>query len=373
MSKYLKILLGLLGITILLNILAFSKGFCDFYADYIYVHIANGYGWLTNKLPFSMGEIVMYFAVLLLFLTVVLIIAYFFLKRKEKARLFIKNYMKTMSMFVAITLFLYTILWLIPFRGTSIEAQLDKKHSYSTKELIRCRNYVVNQLNAIAEKIERDEEGHIIYSEDAESLCRDALKEVAKEYPRLRGHYPTMKKAFCSDFLEWMDIGGYTYPYTMEITGNRYVTRMYYPTLYVHEMAHHKGYYKESDANFISFLVCSSSEDLRLQYSAYLDMYYYLDNEYFDYVCEVNTEAVWEEYDRQPMLSNRVEKDMLEVDEEGEEAYEEGVNPVLEEKVSTYAEDVAKVGWETQAEILKEDNYDGVVRMILEYYDGILY
>ena len=75
MSKYLKILLGLLGITILLNILAFSKGFCDFYADYIYVHIANGYGWLTNKLPFPMGEIVMYFAALLLFLTVVLIIA----------------------------------------------------------------------------------------------------------------------------------------------------------------------------------------------------------------------------------------------------------------------------------------------------------
>ncbi|MDD6070833.1 MAG: DUF3810 family protein [Clostridiales bacterium] len=140
-----------------------------------------------------------------------------------------------------------------------------------------------------------------------------------------------------------------------------------------HEMAHHKGYYKECDANFISFLVCSSSDDLCLQYSAYLEMYDYLDNAYYQYVFKSDSEAVWDEWKKQPDLSEQVVWDTFDMENEYEEAYEEGVNPVLEDKVSTYAEEVSEVGWETQAEILDELNYDGVVRLVLEYYDVFLY
>ena len=373
MSKYLKMLLSILAVTVLLNILAFSKGFCDFYTDYVYVHIANGYGWVMDLIPFPVGEILMYLGIILLFFWVVFGISYLFLKKKPKGRLFIKKYMKTMVFVGVVMLFLVTVLWFVPFRGSSIETKLDKGHAYTTKELIRCRAYVVNQINDIAKKVDRDKKGHMIYPEDVEALCKNALAGIAGEYPRLRGHYPTMKKAYCSDFLEWMYIGGYTYPYTMEITNNRYITKMYYPTLYLHEMAHHKGYYKESDANFISFLAGSSSEDLFLQYAAYLDMYYYLDDAYVSYLLEKDSEELWEEGRKQPALSELVENDISETDEEAEEVYQESVNPVLEENVSSYAEEVSEVGWETQAEILDEFNYDGVVRFALEYYDGILY
>ena len=37
------------------------------------------------------------------------------------------------------------------------------------------------------------------------------------------------------------------------------------------------------------------------------------------------------------------------------------------------AEEISDVGWNTQAQILQEYNYDGVVLLMLQYYDGKLY
>ena len=43
-------------------------------------------------------------------------------------------------------------------------------------------------------------------------------------------------------------------------------------------------------------------------------------------------------------------------------------NKALEENVSRAAESVADVGWDTQADLLEEKNYGGVVLMLLKYY-----
>ena len=373
MSKYWKTVLCLSSLTVILNLLAFWKKFCNFYTDHIYLPIANGYGWLMDQIPFAAGEILMYLGMIFLLVFTGICAAFLFLRKKTAFRQFALRYMKCTLGIVVIMLFSYTVLWFIPFRADSLDVRPDIDGTYSTRELRLARAYVVNQTNNIAAKIQRDEEGHIIYDENTAEKCKEAFAAVSKEYPRLRGYCPDMKKALCSDFLDWMSIGGYTYPYTMEITYNRYITRMYFPTLYAHEMAHHKGYYQESDANFISFLVCSTSDDLCLQYSAYLYLYSYLNDAYCQDILAVNSQAARNEWKVQPKLSEQVERDCKDMQAEYEEAYEAGVNAALEENVSSYAAEVSEVGWETQAELLKENNYDGVVRLVLEYYDGILY
>lgn len=55
-------------------------------------------------------------------------------------------------------------------------------------------------------------------------------------------------------------------------------------------------------------------------------------------------------------------------DKEFQDNYEASVNQTLENAVKPYAEDAAKVGWETQADMLGDANYDGVVKLILDYY-----
>ena len=56
-----------------------------------------------------------------------------------------------------------------------------------------------------------------------------------------------------------VDFPDYTLPYTA-----------------AHEFAHQRGIARENEANFIAFLVCSSSDDLYLQYSGYLNLYEYV-------------------------------------------------------------------------------------------------
>ena len=56
--------------------------------------------------------------------------------------------------------------------------------------------------------------------------------------------------------------------------------------------------------------------------------------------------------------------------EEAQEAYEEDDHP-LEEYRET-AEQAADVGWDTQAELIGEYSYDGVLQLVLEFYAGLM-
>ena len=79
-------------------------------------------------------------------------------------------------------------------------------------------------------------------------------------------------------------------------------------------------------------------------------------------------EGTLEFLNKQPELSARVELDDQHNTEEYLENYEVNVNKALEENVSRTAESVANIGWDTQADLLEEKNYGGVVLMLLKYY-----
>ena len=76
----------------------------------------------------------------------------------------------------------------------------------------------------------------------------------------------------------------------MEANYNKvaYVTNL--PVTMCHELAHLKGYIQEDEANFIGFLACISSDDLLFQYSGYLSVLNYVNNDFY--------EAVGEDYER---------------------------------------------------------------------------
>lgn len=73
-------------------------------------------------------------------------------------------------------------------------------------------------------------------------------------------------------------------------------------------------------------------------------------------------------YLEQPQLTDIIFSDESDEEEKAEEQYDSEVNKKLEEAVSGYAEKAAETGWETQEKVLDEDNYDGVVLLLLRYY-----
>lgn len=413
LSLYTKTILMIITITLIINLVAFSRSFCDFYTKHIYHHIANVISRVTGILPFNLGEIMMYLVMIMAVIMIVALLALLIVLlvrrlaavyNKKSIGLFYKKfrhcvavYMKVILATLVVTALIYTLNWFIPFRGSGAQVVADMnveatsgestkanenmsgdhgvdtsdEREYTTEDLFSLRAILINNINSLAEQVDRDENGYIKQDEDMYEEVVKAMEGLSDIYPILDGYYPKVKLAYCSDILDFMGIGGYTYPYTMEVTVNKYTTYMDYGPLVAHEMAHHKGFYTERDANFISFLAGTNSDSRLLAYSSYRYILSYVTDECYTAANEMynkDPEGTLEFLNKQPELSARVKLDDQHNIEEYQENYEANVNKALEENVSQAAESVADVGWDTQADLLEEKNYDGVVLMLLKYY-----
>lgn len=429
LSLYTKTILMIITITLIINLVAFSRSFCDFYTKHIYHYIANVISRVTGILPFNLGEIMMYLVMIMAVIMIVALLALLIVLlvrrlaavyNKKSIGLFYKKfrhcvavYMKVILAMLVVTALIYTLNWFIPFRGSGAQVVADMnveaiaennagandnispeatvgestkanenvsgdkgvdtsdEREYTTEDLFSLRAILINNINSLAEQVDRDENGYIKQDEDMYEEVVKAMEGLSDIYPILDGYYPKVKLAYCSDILDFMGIGGYTYPYTMEVTINKYTTYMDYGPLVAHEMAHHKGFYTERDANFISFLAGTNSDSRLLAYSSYRYILSYVTDECYTAANEMynkDPEGTLEFLNKQPELSGRVKLDDQHNIEEYQENYEANVNKALEENVSQAAESVADVGWDTQADLLEEKNYDGVVLMLLKYY-----
>ncbi|MBO4651699.1 MAG: DUF3810 family protein [Lachnospiraceae bacterium] len=424
-------ILAIAGIIILAFVpIAYVSGFATWYADHVYPRIQAVLGRATGWFPFALGEVLMYVVAVYVAVTVIILIVFGILalvrrcKRGKAAKAepkqsesvdaeneeepasvaqaapanleapavqaapaapeapakrrsrFLPIYMKVFLACVVIGLWLYVFNWWIPYHDYVLSAKTHKKE-FTFEEIFYAHNELAKQINAACLAIERDADGKIIYPgrDEAWKTVVRAMQSVSGEYVRLKGYYPMPKVAMCSDVLEWMNIGGYTYPYTLELTYNKYINNLYFYNLLAHEAAHHKGYYKENEAMFLSFYACRASDDPLMVMGGLWDVYWRV----YDALSAAN-----EDLDKQGFRASeeqnayfnshyveilpQVYDDFYGAREEAQEAYEEDDHP-LEEYRET-AEQAADVGWDTQAELIGEFSYDGVLQLVLEYYAG---
>lgn len=368
LSGYWISVLVMATVVALFNLIAFLPKFCDFYRKYVYKNISNIISFLTAGIPFAVGEIVMYLGMLLVIFSILFYLSSLFFYKKQCFKPVIKAVSKTLLMIVIIVLVTYTFTWSIPIRASRITFD-NSKDNYSINEIQNVRNYILSQMEFYAGEVARGENGEILYNFDMNEATREAVRNLNDKYPLFTGIQVPMKKAFCSDFLQWMNIGGYTYPFTMEITYNRYTTKFNYPVLYSHELAHHNGYYREDEAEFLGIIAMIESDNSLFRYMGYYNAYFWINDAYYaGLVATYGNDKAFEIYKEQPKLSNLILEDKARDDKEFQDNYEASVNQTLENAVKPYAEDAAKVGWETQADMLGDANYDGVVKLILDYY-----
>lgn len=399
-SRYWRIASVIFSLTVILALLSFITPFCDWYANNVYIYLCDGLSYLTAYLPFVLGEMMMYLGVAMVIFSIIFLVLLIFLRKKPRYRRFCGGYFKTFLMMLLCVLFIYMPMWLLPFRSSVMgEGSTEKRTEFTYDEIYALLEYSVNGLNAAAEEIEIAEDGKVIFPafEETHPLIAEAMVGISDEYPRLRGFYPSVKSALCSDILERMWIGGYTYPFTMEATRNKYTSPTYQPILDAHELTHHKGYYKENEAEFLSQLALSRSDDPLLRFSAYNEMYDFVWDEYDETYWALQEELIASgelekpDFDDpesvkafiekgskifkpEPQLSERV----YQIADAGyviaQEIYEEDPHPIDDmPAVNEVIEETADVGWETQSEILQENTYDGVTLLLLQYFDGILY
>jgi len=413
-SRYWRTIIILLSLALLLSVTAFFPAACDWYSDHIYGFISAGFGHVTALLPFILGEWLIYLGILLVFLSVIFLVLLIFLRKKTKYRKFCKGWFKTILMIIVCVVFVYVPNWVIPFFGRVMgQDNSGKRTDFNAKELTAVYSHIITELNNAAEEIEIAPDGTVRFYTDEEALplISEAMNGISDEYPRLAGYYPPVKTAFCSDILERMNIGGFTLPYTMEPLRNKYLAPSFLPILCAHELSHHKGFYKENEANFASQLALSKSSDPLLRFSAYDDM-----RRWFEPEWQETTDNLFEELKASgainppelppphegmtdaeiaqfrealeesmriateilggypPALSDRYYQIINTAQGIEQQIYEEDSHPIDDmPAVNEFIHETADTGWKIQSELLQENCYDGVVLLLLQYYDGILF
>lgn len=84
-----------------------------------------------------------------------------------------------------------------------------------------------------------------------------------------RGDFTSPKPAYFSGLLTRLGIAGFYFPFTGEPHYNADAPDFQLPFSAAHEMAHQRGVARESEANFVAYLVCVNSRDPFVRYSGY--------------------------------------------------------------------------------------------------------
>ncbi|MBQ9142923.1 MAG: DUF3810 domain-containing protein [Lachnospiraceae bacterium] len=306
---------------VLLNVIAWnSTTFCDAYIKYIFPLWVNTYGRITGIFPFSVGEILLVLGVccVVIFALVAAGSLVTGIYRLCRGRDYVpgkvlKGFWKASKgyslWFVWVLLVVCTVMTLnctILYHASTFSRQYygEEEEDYTLEDLIRVRNMVVEKCNALSAEMERDEKGLIIYTGDIEAEAIAAMQKLGDTYDQLDGYYPRPKPLAASDFFSQQYIQGYYFPFSMEANYNQVMYIMNMPATLCHELGHLRGYIFEDEANFISYLACIQSDNKFFEYSGYLSVLNYLDNDFYAAVGKN-----WECYSEQPMILPQVHED----------------------------------------------------------------
>lgn len=367
---------GIYVLVVTVNVLSWnSKTLCDRIRQSIFRITQYVQGHISSLFPFSIGEFLLVLAVLLASASLALFVVLFVGRLRGRAGKehrpgkFARRYYDLLLWVVAIVSVVMSTNCFVLYHCSSFSEMYmpESGREYGVKELAIVRDHVVKQCNALAQEMERDEDGYIVYAGDMERRAVKEMERLGETYPLLGGYYPEPKKLTFSGFFSQQYMMGYYFPFSMEANYNGAMYIANVPATICHELSHVKGFMCEDDANFIGYLACISSEDAFFRYSGYLSVLDYLERDLYE-----SPGNSGEIYLTCEAWSPLVERDNIFLTREAWEEVEEGA--ILDTETLKRA---SRSFLETNLQVngVEEGiaSYGDVVRMLLIYYDGELY
>ena len=245
------------------------------YSMKIYRFINKPLSLATGMIPVSLAEILLYF--LLITMIVRLIV---FLKNIIKSpksflnEVFIKKKLR-LFLFIIILFYLsFLIIWGLNYYrdplAKSLNLTVAKYSKYDLRELCL---YLINESNSLRMEVNEDNNGVMYIQKGSRWVLNNAYKgfdAVSGTYTALSGKYGTPKPVILSELMCYTGITGIYFPFTGEANINIKAPLPSLPHVVTHEMAHQRGFAREDEANFISYLTCIYHPDIEFKYSGLL-------------------------------------------------------------------------------------------------------
>ncbi|MBQ4096973.1 MAG: DUF3810 domain-containing protein [Clostridia bacterium] len=252
-----------------------SSAFADFVNRNISCYVRWIMAALSSWIPFSLAEFLLLASPVILVILVCVC-----LKKSARGK---RYFVRCMCTLLSVLLFVYGM-FVFSFGAGYRTPTLDKKlgltqAKVSAQDLYDTMNIVIDELNALCDDVVfATGKGSVRpYSHDeCVRLCTEAYAALSDEYGFIPKMTAPVKQITLSEYLTYTHISGiYTF-FTGEANLN--TNYPYFVNVYstAHEMAHQRGIARENEANFIAFLVCTTSDDPYMRYAGYLNMYEYL-------------------------------------------------------------------------------------------------
>lgn len=275
-----------------------------YYASAFYPIFGKYYRLLTGWCPFSMGDI-LYVVASLYGIFIFFKIVYVWVRSKQWPSLS-KFFFKSLTL-LALVYLIFKLCWGLNYDRQDIGQSLGiAAGSYSLSELKMLNTQLIQRLNDARSKIPGDSLPTISW-EEQKNIAVDAYLSLAKQHPRFNYANPSIKKCSWNFLGDWIGFTGYFNPFSGEAQVKGDLPGILQPYITCHEIGHQIGYARESEASFVGLLAASASQDIRLKYSLYLDLFSLMQQELWRQYASIGDSIGL----RQQLDSNRQRLDTL--------------------------------------------------------------
>lgn len=279
-----------------------SVKFADFFNLYLSLPARKVLAQLSSIVPFSITETLLFASPLLIIIV--------YTRGIKNAKISTKDTIRFFAKIFSIILFIFiTFVW--TYSSGFHNSTIDKKLNLNVEELSEEDIYdasltIIASLNNLSDEVTYDSTGASVmpygYYKLSAKIC-EAYDKYENEYGAIINFNSIVKPIILSEPMTYTHISGiYTF-YTGESNININYPDFVVASSATHEMAHQRGVARENEANFVSFVVMTGSDDAFLRYSAYLDVYSTVINALYSADKDLYYEAV-------SMLDMKVKKDL---------------------------------------------------------------
>ena len=270
----------LLSLLVMVFIFKHNLRLSHFYACSVYPVIGSVLSAVSGLVPFAVGDI---------FIALSILWVLFCLRKKA-------TLLKAAEYLLWIYVWFY-IAWGLNYTQPNIYLRTGMKPAEVDKDKLREFAYrYADSLNLLSEeqrvKIEEQE------SEEWKRRVSDAIQNVYEKMGQREGinapfnPHPHVKTMVFTPISSMAGVTGSMAPFFCEFTLNGDIRPHDYPAIYAHEYAHFLGIAHEGEANFYSYLACTSSTDKAVKFSGYYHILPHVLNSVFNLLGEKEGEQL---------------------------------------------------------------------------------
>ena len=248
----------------------------DYYSNGLYPGISFLERHVFSILPFSFGDLVYGFLIILL-------VRWLFQRVKSQFKDW-KTWTINALASLSVIYMLFQLFWGLNYYRVPLHESLGIADEYTDEELFQLTKTLIEKSNALQLQLSDNDSTKVVlpFEKDAiYTMSTEGYNQLKNSFPELEYNAPCVKKSIFSLPLTYMGFNGYLNPLTNEAQINSYIVAYKLPTTISHEIGHQLGYAKENEANFIACLNTMNHENIYMRYSGYTFALKYCLNEVF--------------------------------------------------------------------------------------------